>query len=114
MPRVLAARPSFDVISSTARRSRRASIPIATATGNVIVVMRTGMTDRGLAGAKVEMLHRLPLRVLGAVLNDVSPGMAYDYYGYGLTGYNISEEDPAGVAAKMLMSDQPAPASKKP
>jgi polysaccharide biosynthesis transport protein len=117
MPRVLATfRPSFDVILVDSAPLAAGVDPyaIATATGNVLVVMRTGMTDRGVAGAKVEMLHRLPLRVLGAVLNDVSPGMAYDYYGYGLTGYNISEEDPAGVAAKTLMSDPSAAASKKP
>ena len=80
----------------------------------MIVVLRTGMTDRGLAEAKVEMLHRLPLRVLGAVLNDVSAGMAYSYYGYALTGYNIREEDPTGSETTMLMSDQSAPESKKP
>ena len=49
-----------------------------------------------------------------AVLNDVTPGMAYNYYGYALTGYNIWEEDPTGVATTMLMSDPPGPESKKP
>ncbi|HWC73093.1 MAG TPA: polysaccharide biosynthesis tyrosine autokinase [Gemmatimonadales bacterium] len=118
MPRLLSAfRPSFDVILIDSAPLAAGVDPyaIGTATGNVVVVLRTGMTDRALAEVKVEMLHRLPLRVLGAVLNDVSPGMAYNYYGYSLPGYNIWEEDPTGVASKMLMSEQPAaPDSKKP
>jgi capsular exopolysaccharide synthesis family protein len=78
---------------------------LGAATGNVLIVLRTGVTDRGLAEAKVEMLHRLPLRVLGAILNDVRPGTAYSYYSYSLEGYEVWEEDPQGTASKMLVSD---------
>jgi len=111
LPRLLSTfRPSFDVILVDSAPLAAGVDPyaIGTATGNVVVVLRTGITDRGLAAAKVEMLNRLPLRVLGAVLNDVSPGMVYNYYGYSLPGYNIWEEDPTGVASKMLMSEPPA------
>jgi capsular exopolysaccharide synthesis family protein len=68
---------------------------LATATGNLVLVLRTGVTDRELAGAKLDMLDRLPIRILGAILNDVQPGAAYRYYGYHhyyLEGYETTEE----------------------
>src|SRR5256886_17517700 len=43
--------------------------------------------------AKLEVLERLPIRVLGAVLNDVPPGAAYRYYSYYLPGYEAVAED---------------------
>jgi len=64
---------------------------LATLTGNLAVVLRTGATDRQLARAKLEMMDRLPVRILGAVLNDVKPEGVYRYYGY-LAGYEAEEE----------------------
>jgi tyrosine-protein kinase Etk/Wzc len=55
---------------------------LATATSNLLFVLRTGVTDRELAEAKLDMLDRLPIRILGAVLNDVQRGAAFRYYGY--------------------------------
>jgi tyrosine-protein kinase Etk/Wzc len=66
---------------------------LGTLTGNLLLVMRTGVTDRELAQAKVDLLDRLPVRVLGAVLNDVEAGGAYRYYAYYLAGYEVAEED---------------------
>ena len=68
---------------------------LGTATGNLVLVMRTGVTDRELAGAKLEVLDRLPIRVLGAVLNDVSPTGQYRYYAYQYytPGYEARSED---------------------
>ena len=66
---------------------------LGTLTGNLLLVMRTGVTDRELAQAKVDLLDRLPVRVLGAVLNDVEAGGAYRYYAYYLAGYEMAEED---------------------
>jgi capsular exopolysaccharide synthesis family protein len=66
---------------------------LGTLTGNLLLVMRTGVTDRELAQAKIDLLDRLPVRVLGAVLNDVEAGGAYRYYAYYLAGYEVSEED---------------------
>jgi capsular exopolysaccharide synthesis family protein len=62
-----------------------------TATGNIMLVLRTGVTDREMAAAKLELLDRLPIRVLGAVLNDVRAGGAYRYYGY-TPGYYVNDE----------------------
>lgn len=70
---------------------------LGTATGNLLLVMRTGVTDRELAGAKLEMLQRLPIRVVGAVLNDIKPNGVYRYYGYSyyMEGYEAKEEQEA-------------------
>src|SRR5207245_5142259 len=44
---------------------------LGTLTGSLLMVLRTGHSDRQVASAKLEMLERLPVRLLGAVLNDV-------------------------------------------
>jgi len=64
---------------------------LATLTGNLLVVLRTGATDRQLARAKLDMIDRLPVRILGAILNDVRSEGVYRYYGY-LSGYEAEEE----------------------
>jgi Mrp family chromosome partitioning ATPase len=65
-----------------------------TATGNVVLVLRTGFTNRDVAAAKLELLDRLPIRLLGAVLNDVRAGSGYGYYSY-VPGYYVTDEHPA-------------------
>jgi tyrosine-protein kinase Etk/Wzc len=67
---------------------------LGTATGNLLLVMRTGVTDREMAEAKLDMLDRLPVRVLGAILNDVQRSGAYRYYGYDyyVDGYGTQDE----------------------
>jgi len=65
---------------------------LSAATGNLLLVIRSGETDRHLAEAKLSLVDRLPIRVIGAVLNDVRVGGAYRYYSY-IYGYQASEED---------------------
>jgi tyrosine-protein kinase Etk/Wzc len=65
---------------------------LATTTGNAVIVLRLGATDREVAEAKLDVLDRLPVRVLGAVLNDLRGGNAYRYYSYGLEGYETQAE----------------------
>ena len=60
---------------------------LATRTGNVLIVLRAGVSDLDLAGAKLDVLDTLPVRVLGAVLNDVRPYGAYRYYTYDAAAY---------------------------
>lgn len=70
---------------------------LGTATGNMIIVLRTGATDRSLAEAKLRHLDRLPVRLLGAVMNSVNTNDAeYRYYRY-VYGYTADEE-PAQIA----------------
>jgi len=66
---------------------------LGTLTGNLLLVLRTGYSHRDVMAAKLEVLERLPIRVLGAVLNDVPPGAAYRYYSYYLPGYEAVDED---------------------
>jgi tyrosine-protein kinase Etk/Wzc len=61
-------------------------------TGSLLLVLRTGVTDKELTNAKLGDLDRLPIRVLGAILNDVKPTGAYRYYGY-LPGYGSDDEE---------------------
>ena len=72
------------------------------ATGALLLVLRTGVTDRVIAEAKVDLLRGLPIRVLGAVLNDVRPGAAYSYYSYSVAGYQVQKEDPDGKPGTLL------------
>jgi polysaccharide biosynthesis transport protein len=64
---------------------------LSTLTGNTLLVVRNGKTDREFATAKLELLDRLPVRLLGAVLNDVPQTGAYRYYSY-VPGYGAENE----------------------
>ncbi len=66
---------------------------LGTLTGTLALVLRTGYSHREVAAAKLEMLQRLPVRLLGAILNDVPAGGAYRYYSYYLPGYEAADED---------------------
>ena len=68
---------------------------LGTVTGSMLLVLRTGHSQRDITGAKLEVLDRMPIRLLGAVLNDVPRGAAYGYYAYYsyyLPGYEAVEE----------------------
>lgn len=71
---------------------------LGTTTGHMMMVFRTGETDRQMAEAKLRLLDRLPVRVLGAVLNEIQAEGVYRYYSY-LYGYTTDEE-PAQIAAQ--------------
>jgi capsular exopolysaccharide synthesis family protein len=75
-------------------------------TGAVMLVLRTGVTDRDLAEAKLDQLARLPIRVLGAVLNDVRPDGAYRYYAY-LSGYEARDEEVVTVPRQLRGVGEP-------
>jgi tyrosine-protein kinase Etk/Wzc len=72
---------------------------LATLTRNLVLVVRTGSTDRSLAESKLDMLDRLPVRVVGAVLNDVEQTGPYRYYSY-VSGYEVLDDEvqPAALA----------------
>ncbi len=67
---------------------------LGTMIGSMLLVLRTGVTDRGLAEAKLDVLDRLPVRILGAVLNGVRDGAGryYQYYSYNIPGYELADE----------------------
>ncbi|TFH57891.1 MAG: hypothetical protein E4G90_11275, partial [Gemmatimonadales bacterium] len=63
--------------------------------GSVLTVLRSGTTNKDMAAAQMESFLRLPVRLLGAVLNDFTPQLGqgyYRYYSHYLPGYEASEE----------------------
>jgi len=94
LPRLLASlRPGYDaiIVDSPPLAAGADAFAIGTATGSMVLVLRTGVSDRELAQTKLEVLAHLPIRILGAVLNDVRGGL-YRYYSYYLEGYEVKEE----------------------
>lgn len=75
---------------------------LASLSGTLVMVLRNGVTDRQFAGARLADLERLPIRVLGAVLNDVRTEGVYRYYSY-LPGYRTEEEGEGGSAPGKLL-----------
>ena len=65
---------------------------LGTITGNLMLVLRAGATERDLAEAKLQIVDQLPIRLIGAVLNDVRASMNdYKYYSYSY-GYGAVDE----------------------
>jgi Mrp family chromosome partitioning ATPase len=81
-------RGSFDVVLIDSAPLGAGVDPFALGllAGNLVLVMRSGVTDRRLAEAKLTILDNLPVRLTGAVLNDVRAQGMYRYYSY-LDGY---------------------------
>ncbi|OLC70208.1 MAG: hypothetical protein AUH78_21680 [Gemmatimonadetes bacterium 13_1_40CM_4_69_8] len=92
---VTALRPSYDVIlvDSPPLGAGVDPLILGTLTGHLVVVLRTGYSHRDVAAAKLEVLQRLPVRLLGAILNAVPAGAAYRYYSYYLPGYEAVDEE---------------------
>lgn len=89
-------RSRFDVIiiDSAPLAAGVDAYALSVATRNLMLVMRTGHTDRRVAKAKLKLMNRLPVRVLGAVVNAVSSGELYSEYSY-LYGYGPDAESEA-------------------
>ena len=76
---------------------------LATATGNMALVMRAGVTDRKMAAAKMAIVDTLPVRVMGAILNGIKLTGVYQYYSY-YQEYASEDEAPT----ERLPSGEPA------
>lgn len=71
------------------------AVILAAAMRNLVLVVRSGVSQREVAAARLELVRRLPVRVMGAILNDVPPDSAYSYYShYALPGYDARTEEP--------------------
>jgi succinoglycan biosynthesis transport protein ExoP len=62
---------------------------LSAATGNVLMVLRMGHTERRLANAKLSLLDRLPVYVLGSVLNEIPTYGEFQYYTAYSEGYSV-------------------------
>jgi capsular exopolysaccharide synthesis family protein len=69
---------------------------LATLTGSLALVLRNGSTKRSLAESQLAFMHRLPVRMLGAILNDVDKAKGgyyhYEQYMY-LPNYRAQDEE---------------------
>ena len=65
---------------------------IGQAVGHMLVVLRLGTTDSDVAKAKLDVLERLPVRMLGTVLNDARAAEGYERYYYHMEGYELRDE----------------------
>ncbi len=80
---ILEMREKFDVIiiDSPPLVAGMDAYALGAAAGSMLIVLRPAVTDRKLAAAKLEVLDRLPIRVVGAVVNAIPDGRSYEYYG---------------------------------
>ncbi|MEO6879061.1 MAG: polysaccharide biosynthesis tyrosine autokinase, partial [Gemmatimonadaceae bacterium] len=91
LPRLLAAvRPLFNavIVDSAPLGAGADALALGAATGNILLVLRTGATERRMARSRLALLRHAPTRVLGAVLNDIGSTAVYDEYGT-MDGYYI-------------------------
>jgi polysaccharide biosynthesis transport protein len=72
---------------------------IAAAAGSVLVVLRIGQTERRMAAAKLALVDRLPISVVGTVLNAAPSDGEYSYYGY-VAGYGTADLEPEKQVAR--------------
>jgi hypothetical protein len=65
----------------------------------MVLVLRIGRTERRMAAAKLEIMDRLPVRMLGAVLNCVRLSGEFEYYRFA-EGYAVPEEEESTALAR--------------
>ncbi|MEP6618265.1 MAG: polysaccharide biosynthesis tyrosine autokinase [bacterium] len=73
---------------------------IAAATGSLLVVLRIGQTEKRMAAAKLLLVDRLPINVIGSVLNAAPTKGEYEYYGY-VSGYGTEGLEPGRQVAQI-------------
>jgi capsular exopolysaccharide synthesis family protein len=83
---------------------------LSTATMNMALVLRAGVTDRKMAAARMEVVDTLPVRVLGCVLNGIELKGVFQYYSY-YQDYQATDEDapdalPAGKMPALAVSSE--------
>jgi capsular exopolysaccharide synthesis family protein len=73
---------------------------ISAATGHLLVVLRVGKTERRMTMEKMRVFDRLPVNIVGAVLNGIQLTDGYEYYGY-VPGYEAHDESPGNALAEI-------------
>jgi capsular exopolysaccharide synthesis family protein len=98
-------RPTFDVIivDSPPISAGIDAPALGMATGTMLIVLRAGQTNMRLAQAKLAEVDRLPIFLIGAVLNGITPKGIYQYYSY---EYGYAAEDEEEVQEE---AEQPPP-----
>lgn len=78
---------------------------IGSAVSNLVMVFRAGRTQRKLAAAKLLLVDRLPIQVIGAVLNAVQLDAEFQYYGYA-SGYGYTDQTESESTALQTTGDR--------
>ena len=103
LPRLVAElRSSYDVVifDTPPLAAGIDGYSIATATGHLLVVLRIGQTARRMAAEKLQMFERLPVDIVGAVLNGIQFEGGFSYYGYD-SGYEATDEAEGSEMVKL-------------
>ncbi|MEP6834227.1 MAG: polysaccharide biosynthesis tyrosine autokinase [Gemmatimonas sp.] len=80
---------------------------LGTATTNMAIVLRAGVTDRKLAKAKLATIEQLPIRLIGTVLNSIKLAGAYQYYSY-YQDYAAEDEEPVAAPRLAARNERPS------
>jgi capsular exopolysaccharide synthesis family protein len=84
LPRLLSAiRPLFNaiIVDSAPLGAGADALALGAATGDILLVLRTGATERRSVRSRLALLRHAPVRIVGAVLNDIGSASVYDEYG---------------------------------
>ncbi|MBD3289382.1 polysaccharide biosynthesis tyrosine autokinase [candidate division KSB1 bacterium] len=78
------AKRKFDIVifDSPPLNAATDAIVIGTQVDSVVVVIRSGVTNRKIAKQKLELFRNVPARVLGIILNGTSAEFGHDGYSY--------------------------------
>ena len=78
------ARRKFDIIifDSPPLNAATDAIVIGTQVDALVLVIRSGVTDRDVAKQKLELFRNVPVRILGVVLNGTSAEFGHEGYSY--------------------------------
>jgi tyrosine-protein kinase Etk/Wzc len=87
---------------------------LGTATGSMLLVLRSGETDKRMALAKLKILNRLPVRLLGAVLNATRADADYRYYSYLYSDLAEDVKRPLAQPLPPIETPLPTPTSVEP
>ncbi|MDZ7264742.1 MAG: CpsD/CapB family tyrosine-protein kinase, partial [candidate division KSB1 bacterium] len=78
------AKRKFDIIifDSPPLNAATDAIVIGTQVDAVVLVIRSGVTDRNIAKQKLEMFRNVPARLIGVILNGTTAEFGHDGYSY--------------------------------
>ena len=99
-------REEYDVIIIDSCPLGAAADPVilGVLTGSLALVVRSGTTNVEHAEAMLQNLRRYPVRILGAIVNDVSARDDYSYYGY-ISGYSVDpSQDERGSRRELQLT----------
>ena len=104
---IVASRFNAIIVDSAPLGAGADALALGAATGNVMLVLRAGATERRQAESRLSLLRRAPVRILGAVLNDIGATAVYDEYSY-IEGYYVPmAAEPVGETMPVHVQVQP-------